>query len=127
MYCGCCFFIHQNNKYFIQCEKCKKNSISQLGQNENTNICKGHYQNQYKWYEFHKKIIRTNPEIRLIVELFCLFGFGIWCIIAYLEHFNIVIFSQHKYIRWFITTFLSIYVIVLFCYLDSLNDKKNYC
>ena len=68
MVCNCCVFNIQGITHLSSCEECKiiANQIS--------------VKYKFKWYEFHIQLIRDYPEIRLIIELFCLVSIGVWIV-----------------------------------------------
>jgi hypothetical protein len=108
------------------CEFCKSGLDNITNSTNSTNITNSNH--VYKWYNHHVVLLKNNPELRLGIELFCLIGFAIWLIIAYLQHCKIIDFNDnyYKYIRVGITSFLMFYTVILFTYLDALNKLNNF-
>lgn len=115
MVCNCCIFNIQGITYLSQCEECEKqkksiNIINQIPDKY-----------KFKWYEFHIKLIRNYPEIRLGFKLFCLVAFGVWIICAYVDYTKLYDFKQSLLINKIISGFLMFSVVIIFGYVDAID------
>jgi hypothetical protein len=128
MECKCSVLTIGGVKYFVQCEKCKRNpnpNITSVPTNTNTNTDTD--TNKFNWYERHILLIRDNPDFRLGLNLFCLFGYGLIYMIAYLHHFEIISYLNVKLLDIGYRIFLTIYVFVVFGYLYTIGElDKNF-
>lgn len=121
MECKCAVFACDGNKYFVQCEKCK------IGINSNQNINPESDTNKFKWYEQHILLIQDNPDFRLRIKLFCLFGYGLIYLMCYLYHFDIINWVNVRTLDLGFKIFFTLYIVVVFGYVDAITklNQKN--
>lgn len=122
--CECAIFELNNIKYYIQCEKCKKYK-KEIGISYNSNITNTS-KSEYKWYEQHIILVRDNPDFRLGLNLFCLFGYGLISTICYLHYFDIINYKNVIQLNIVFGIFLLFYMIIVFAYIDATDKlRKN--
>ena len=118
--CKCSTFTFDNNRYLIQCSKCKDRGIRIRYLNTNS-------LNQNPivptWFNYHIIYIKENPHMQAYINLYSCIGLSIWIFLAFADKYNKINFKsdEYTYIRLFITIYLSSVLIVVLLYVDALN------
>ena len=112
MLCKCAILIKENKKYLVKCDYCKTNPIT-------------FYQSKYKWYEYPVILIRDNPELRLIIGLYCLFGYAVIFILLWLDWVKIFLIKKYKFVENIFAIFAIFYVGIIFGYLSIIQKLDH--
>lgn len=75
-------------KHIVQCVECKKQLVDPIQSIKL--MLEKEEKNKISWFNTHIFMIRDNPELRLQINLSCLFGMCFWCFIIYLHYFQLV-------------------------------------
>lgn len=117
MSCECAIFAKDNAQYFIQCNECARNNTplpTSLYYNSNVlNL-------NTPWHLYHVKYIKNNSWIKKYLNIFCICGLIFWLGLCYNEN-AIKNLNSNSTIRLLITIFLTLYIIILFGYIDAIN------
>lgn len=113
MNCNCAILFLDNKKYLVKCPNCK-NKIDENIIDEN-NVS---HKYKFRWYEKHVELIRDNPHLRTGVELLLLIGWTILLVICWFEWLKITSLFGNIVLN-IIGTIFVIWLIILFCYLDT--------
>ena len=120
MKCKCSVFIIDKTKYFVQCEKCKNGTDINYELFDNNEYLK-----KFKWYEQHTLMIRDNPNLRLGLNLFCLYGYGMIFILCYLQYFEIINYQKIIILDIGFKILVPIYICILFGYIDGISKLSS--